>query len=512
LAIPENDTQAGGAIRIEGRALFRNSLFNLANHGLPLIAAVIALPQIIPRMGTARFGLRTLAWSVIGYFSLFDLGIGRALTNLVANRIGARKGQQVPELIWTALILMILLGMLSSLIGVVLVPILIQEWMHIPPELRQEAIRSFYILVLAVPIVISSNGMRGVIEAYQRFDLVTRVRLPLGMFNFLAPWVLVLLTPDLTWIVGVLVAGRLSAWIVELRLCLKLVSDLGSRMGFYPRLIAPLFRISAWMAISNLVGPLMIYLDRFVVGVMLPIALVAYYTTPYEALSRILIIPGAIAGVLFPSFSTLFHQDREAAVQILDRACRYFLLLMFPLIAVMIVWAQDILSLWLGPDFAQNSAVIFKVLALGVFYNSLSQMAFALVQGSGRPEATVACHLMEMPIYLFALWQGLHHYGIQGAAYAWLMRIIVDMILLFAMVNLLTRQPLQHWGLKSMILALATIAMAGFFFMTQAAGKCLLSLFLGVGYPVFAWRFGLSVVEREAIMPWLIRVWRRPDA
>ena len=33
---------------------------------------MVAIPRLIEALGTARFGLLTLAWVVIGYFSLFD--------------------------------------------------------------------------------------------------------------------------------------------------------------------------------------------------------------------------------------------------------------------------------------------------------------------------------------------------------------------------------------------------------------------------------------------------------
>lgn len=54
-----------------------------------MIAAVIAIPQLIAEMGMARFGVLSLAWIVVGYFSLFDFGLGRAMTQLVSRKIGS---------------------------------------------------------------------------------------------------------------------------------------------------------------------------------------------------------------------------------------------------------------------------------------------------------------------------------------------------------------------------------------------------------------------------------------
>ncbi len=71
-----------------GRLLVRNSFWNFLGQVVPLMAAIFSIPLLIKGLGTDRFGLLTLAWIVIGYFNLFDLGLGRALTKLVSEKLG----------------------------------------------------------------------------------------------------------------------------------------------------------------------------------------------------------------------------------------------------------------------------------------------------------------------------------------------------------------------------------------------------------------------------------------
>ena len=66
-----------------GSLLARNTLWNLLGQVAPMSVALFAIPMLIRRVGTDRFGILTIAWMVVGYFSLFDLGLGRAMTNLV---------------------------------------------------------------------------------------------------------------------------------------------------------------------------------------------------------------------------------------------------------------------------------------------------------------------------------------------------------------------------------------------------------------------------------------------
>ena len=61
-------------------SLRHNTIWNLAGSGVPLIAAVAFIPFTLNRLGNEAFGVLTLIWALIGYFSLFDMGVGRALT------------------------------------------------------------------------------------------------------------------------------------------------------------------------------------------------------------------------------------------------------------------------------------------------------------------------------------------------------------------------------------------------------------------------------------------------
>src|SRR5215813_1407314 len=88
-----------------GRLLAKNTLWNLLGNGAPLILAVFCIPILIRALGKDRFGVLTLAWALIGYASLFDFGLGRALTQLVARKLGAGEERDVPTLVWTSLLL-----------------------------------------------------------------------------------------------------------------------------------------------------------------------------------------------------------------------------------------------------------------------------------------------------------------------------------------------------------------------------------------------------------------------
>ncbi|MGC1616486.1 MAG: hypothetical protein WA736_17540, partial [Candidatus Acidiferrum sp.] len=92
----ENTTTNGNLHLTSGRLLARNTVWNLIGNGAPLIVAVFSIPILIHGLGKDRFGVLTLAWALIGYAGLFDMGLGRALTQLVAKKLGSGESHEIP--------------------------------------------------------------------------------------------------------------------------------------------------------------------------------------------------------------------------------------------------------------------------------------------------------------------------------------------------------------------------------------------------------------------------------
>ena len=421
-----NDTRL-----MSGRLLAHNVFFNLIGQGVPLVAAIFAIPLLIEKLGIERFGILTLSWMVIGYFSLFDLGLGRALTQLVAEKLGVGLEKDIPALVWTAMLLMMIMGTFGAALVGLLVPWLVDSMLKIPEALQQETLHTFYLLAISIPVMISITGLRGFLEAQQRFGLINAVRIPMGLFTFLGPLLVLPFSNSLVAIVSVLLVGRIIAWAIHLILCVHVMPSL--RRGSIQRsMIRPLLHFGSWMTISNMIGPLMVYLDRFLIGALISVVAVAYYATPYEVVTKLWVIPIAFVAVLFPAFAASFAKDHARVVRLFSRGLKYIFISLLPITLVIVALADVGLELWLGTEFVQNSTRVLQILAIGVFINSLAKVPFALIQGAGRPDLTAKFHLLELLFYLPAIWWLTTTYGIEGAAIAWVVRIVLDTILLFA--------------------------------------------------------------------------------
>jgi O-antigen/teichoic acid export membrane protein len=414
-----------------GRRLIRNTIWNLLGSGAPLAVAIFSIPILIRNLGKERFGVLALAWALIGYASVFDLGLGRALTQLVAKKLGAGERSDVPSLARTSLSLMLMLGVAGAGAVIWISPWLVRYALHVPETLQIETLRSFYLLGFSIPLVITTAGLRGLLEAHQRFALTNALRIPMGVFTFVGPLLVLPFTRNLAPIVAVLLLGRLLGCIAHVWGCLRVIPELRGQCSVDGSHISGLLRSGGWMTVTNLVGPLMITLDRFLIGALLSVAAVTYYVTPFELVTKLLLIPVALMGAVFPVFSAASGQDRAHTTLLFDRSIRCISMALFPLILLVVAFAPEGLRLWLGIEFARHSARVLQWLGVGVFINSLACIPFAFLQGIGRPDLTAKLNLIELPLYLLSVWTLTKLRGVEGTAIAWTLRMAGDAAILF---------------------------------------------------------------------------------
>ena len=426
------ETSTNGNLHLtSGRLLARNTVWNLIGNGAPLIVAVFSIPILIHGMGKDRFGVLTLAWALIGYASLFDIGLGRALTQLVAKKLGSGEDHDIPALVWTSLSLMLALGVAGAAVIITISTSLVHHALKVPEALQSEVVSSFRLLGFSVPAVILTAGLRGLLEAHQLFKLVNALRIPVGVFTFVGPLLVMPFSRSLVPVVGILVAGRLIGCLAHLLICFRVVPELRQRVAWHGPSAGPLLRFGGWMTVTNIVGPVMVTLDRFIIGALVSVTAVAYYATPYEVVSKLLLIPASVVVVMFPAFSTSFVKDQRKAASLYGRSVKYILLVLFPIVLLILALAQNGLTIWLGADFAQHSTRVVQWLGVGVLANGLALVPFSFVQGIGRPDLTAKLHLLELPIYLGMLFWLIRADGIEGAAIAWSVRTVFDALALF---------------------------------------------------------------------------------
>lgn len=486
------------------RALARNTAWNLIGFGLPVLVAVAAMPVLARQLDAPRFGLLAIAWLVHGYAN--ELGFGRATTKFAAE-LERDDVRGLARVAWTTVVLQGGFGLVAGLVLLVATPLLVHDVLRIPEALRLEAATCFRLLGLTVPVIVTAAAVRGLLEALQRFDLVNAVRGPTSAANFALPvagWAMGL---NVAEIIGLLLAVRVAALTAYCVLCAAQIPAL-RQPAFAVAEVRRVTTFAGWTSLSSIASPLLIYLDRFLLGVLVSLAAVAYYAAPYEVVARLLIVPASIVGALFPELSRLHGQgNARRMLELAARGIRYTLLAVGPLAVLLIAVAPGVLRVWLGGEYAEAGATALRILAIGIVINAAAHLPISVLQGVGRPELPARFHLLEVPVHavlavvLISLW------GVSGAAAAWTLRVSLDAgLLLWAMSWAApgTQQALRAEGVPMLaaVLAALTAGAAAVSWIDGPWSKGLGVTLLPAGILWCLWQFGLRRSGKFAFMSW----------
>ena len=410
--------QNAQTVEIRSRRVLRNTVLNLIGSLLPIAAGLFAIPHLIKGLGVGRFGVLSLAWIILTYFSLFDFGLGRATTKFVSEAIGTGEKNSVSVLVWTSAWIQFCLGSVGALVLSAFSAPLVGHFLKIPQELRPESIRLFYAMSFAIPVGICSVCFRGVLEAAQRFDMVNAVKAPLNCGVFLMPLVGLRLGYGLPGVAVLLVATQVTGACAYLLFCFRVFPELRIVRGFQRELVKPLLVYGGWVTGYNVIIPITMYLDRLIIGFLQPIGMLTYYVVPYDTVSRVQILPASLSTSLFPVFSQLGMKRKENSGELCARSMKYLLLVMGPLTLVLVFAAKDILKIWLGAEFAAQSTLIFQILTIGFLMNALSWPPTTALLAVGRPDLVTKCYGALLAVQAGLAWALIHRFGLVGAALA----------------------------------------------------------------------------------------------
>ena len=312
-----------------------------------MLAALVAIPILVHRLGADRFGVLTISWMIAGYFGLFDFGLGRALTKAMAQELSLGRDAKAAELFWTSLVMMLTLGVAAGISLAMIAPWLTRGALKIPLTLQSETLAGFYVIAIGLPILVTASALRAALAAASRFDLLNLIRTPSGIMSFVAPVLMLPFTHNLGWLIGALIANRAASWAIYFAAIFRAFPGLRSNLTIDLACILPLLGFGAWITLSSVITPLMVYLDRILIGSLMSMAALAAYSVPMEIVSKSFILPVAISGVMFPAFARSFAAAPEELAPLFARSLKLVALILCPVCAAVVTFAPQIMWFWI---------------------------------------------------------------------------------------------------------------------------------------------------------------------
>ncbi|EGT4253150.1 flippase [Citrobacter amalonaticus] len=404
-------------------SIIKNSLWNVAGYIIPAILTIPALGILGRVLGAETFGVFTLALAIVGYASIFDVGLSRAVIREIA--LFRDDQEEKKRIIFTASLLVTVMGVVAAF-TLYITSDAITNLLKISPDLHLSVVNSLQILSLSIPVFLITQIWLAILEGEERFGILNIYKSITGSLLSLLPAIFILISPSIEYAIAGLVVSRFVCLIVAFFLCKKIIIE--SKLKFSKLTLKRMLMFGGWITISNIISPLMAYFDRFIVSNQLGAAVVAFYTAPSEIIARLGIVPGAFARAIFPRLSS--SNDIHDRKKNKNTVTLLLLLITTPMLIVGFFASNKFMVLWMGPEFSGTSATILVILLIGFVFNSLAQVPFASIQSRGHAKITAYVHMIELIPYLLILFYFINSFGVIGAAYAWSIRVTVDYILL----------------------------------------------------------------------------------
>ena len=485
--------------------IVRNAAWNFAGMALPIAVALGCIPVVVARLGAERFGVLSLAWLIVTYFGQFNFGLGRATAKFAAEDLANEAGRNVPTIVRSSLVVHVVLGLIGGVALASATPWLAARVFHVPADLRPETSGCLLLLALTIPLILVSDCLRGLLEAYRRFDQIAVVQAPATAMTYLGPLFVLPWTDNLTAIIVPTLLTRAAVASVYAWLSLRLVPNIRRTRVVDWTLVARMLRFGGWVTVSALSAPLLAGLDRITIAAVVSLSAVAWYATPFEVVSKLWLLSAGLLGALFPVFAGLAARDRTALAPLYLRATKLLTAAVVPAAALLIFAGPELLRLWVGDEFAAHGAPVVRWLAVGIAVNVVAQVPFTLLQSVGQARVPALLQVVQIPFYAGLVWLSASAFGIAGAAAAWALRAAVEAVVLFFAVDRCVFASIEPRSVSLLRPAAACGVLAVF---VPIAGQLSLGLpasvlvATGVVALILAaeWNFLLSAADRTAVM------------
>lgn len=395
--------------------IIKNTVLNAAGLVIPGLLFIPAAAYLARTLGVEQFGLLLLMYAMLGYSGIFDAGMTRAVIRKIAQ---SKTKDEDDFIMGTALGAVLVI----SAIPVFLVLFFsddIAVWLKVSENYTADTVAGLKLLALVVPLFLITVVAFSYLEGKEEFLKLSFYKVITGAVMATAPAIAVY--NDASLVSAVL--GLLGARIFTASLAIfSLNMSIGiTNLKFDKKVLIDLVTFGGWISLSNIISPVMVYMDRFILSNSVGAASVAFYNAPSDLIDKISVLPGALARTIFPLFSRLgSHIEYEKKI--------YFglVFVLIILLTPLFLMAESILDLWLGEPYGLQSSFILKILIIGFFFNALAQIPFAAIQAKGHSRFTALLHLTEVAPYLLLLFYLVDILGLVGAAYAWAARVIID--------------------------------------------------------------------------------------
>jgi O-antigen/teichoic acid export membrane protein len=380
----------------------KNSVWLIAQPLLLSLISLFVVGLVARKLGPNDYGVFVFAFAFVSLFSPFiNMGLRALMVRTIAeNRSIAR------ECLGKMLVMRFILGVLA----IIMLYIVLVIFDYPAATIKITLLVSSNLILQSV-----TSAFHDSFQAFEKMRYIAITQFFSGIILSCSTIIAVLLGAGLLPIVFIYIAGSLLALLMcfyyqwryfELPILSLNISEFYSdlKQGF------PFFVPQIIYRLNSRLG--LILLSKFGGNNH-----VAIYGAATNLTDKLLVVPDGIGTSIFPAISSLFKEDKEAAVRLFQKFSRYIFLFGLPMAVGTTGLSEDIIHLIYGPEYTETT-MILSLLIWGTFFQFVISIYDWTLNAMHHEKIIAKASFILIPFFIIPCYLLVKEHGVLGAALA----------------------------------------------------------------------------------------------
>ncbi len=409
----------------------KNSTYSFFSFIWSLMLSFLTVPFIVKGLGPSNYGLYTLLNTSLTIFLLLDFGLSYHFTKKLSEDPEHIDSGNLSSIFSTTFFSYLIIGLIVFF-SLVLMQNYFLKTFKLP--ITSSTSIGLFFLVIGTTFLFSmiTQPFYQVAYALQRVDLLAKV----GMINISCVQIVsVIVVLKGHGVLALLVIQSLSSlfvFLIYLYLWRKLLPTLNLKFYFSLKHFKDITKNGFWVFLNNTLGNILTQFDKLVLGIYWGPSAVGFYSSSQTIPSKIQATASSLSLSFFPVFSmTSFSEQKYKTKMIFRRTMRIIPVITAGLTIVAIVFSYPLMKFWINTEFADNTYIAIRYLAVTYFFLAMGSFFNSFLNGLKKLKFAAFCTLILAFSDIIFMLIFIPHYKVNGAAFAYLLSSLPVLFFLF---------------------------------------------------------------------------------
>ena len=382
------------------------------------IIALIYTPYMLRKLGQIEFGLYSLAYSVIAYLTVLDLGFGNAIVRYTAKYRALKKKTEQYDLFGMFFVIYSLIGLVTCLVGLVLYWN-VDDLFNLTMSQEETSQIGIMILLMAFNLALTFplSIFGSIITAYEDFvfqkvlNLCRIILNPLVIVVFLYFGYKAVAMIVITTAFNLLTLG-INTWYCFHKLKIKLYFR-----HFERKLLREISIYSFWIFLSLIIDRLYWSTGQFILGVFQGATVVAIYALAIQFQGIYMTFSSAVTSVFLPKVTGMVTQqsDKGGISDLFIRVGRIQYAVLVFVLSGFILFGEKFIFYWAGEDYISSYPIALLFL-IPLTFPLCQNLGITILQAENRMKFRSLSYLVISFLCIVVSIPLSKYYGAMGCA------------------------------------------------------------------------------------------------